>query len=340
MEVFSWLPRFGRAHARVDVFENLSKSDRDLLTLLSVSARADTEVRVPPGDKPRTVAAWTRGFALLGVIFVTGSAAIWAKDISLQPPSATVTLPPARLAFHTSATPHAARDIAVTTAHIEPAGGTVRQPTQKSSASTFTAVPVTLHASVAPRVAPPNIPNATATERLVAILARWEDLSSDGRKPADAIAALPKVSPPKASRYTSLEPPACTLLHDANLPLRRCPGVAGYALEAADARPAGYVAVLGPGGQRSELELSRIAPGGSLGKLAEWRSQGDGEPRALIVRVSLPGKRAVSSLIVAKLDSTPCVVAVVPRGPRQNERARSVADREQLKCATDATAAG
>jgi hypothetical protein len=137
------------------------------------------------------------------------------------------------------------------------------------------------------------------------------------------------------SRYTSLERTSCRLLEertaDAGSPPWRCEGLGGYALETS-ATGSPQFAVVGPDGNRSNLDLSGIALNGTLGKLAEWRGESTGRPRALIVRVSAEGRPDISSLVVAKLDDPPCIVAVIGRGPRQNEKARTAADGKQLRC--------
>ena len=291
MQIFSWLPQRRGAPVTFDLFGDLDSLDSDLPGVPSASSRLDTYERRISADQ--RVKGSRRSVALLGVVFVALSAAVWATAIVVQAPSVTATLPPARETFHGSTAPRNARNIAAT---------------------------------------------AARTDHREGFLRRAENLRFESaRNTSDAAAALPDINASKGSRYTSLEPAACTIIQEEAKPglaLRRCPGIGGFALETGDARPTGHFAIVGPDGKRSELNLSGMAPSGSLGKLAEWRAQGKGEPRALIVRVSLPGKRAVSSLIVAKLDSSPCIVAVIPRGPRQNEKARRVADGKRLECPT------
>jgi hypothetical protein len=236
------------------------------------------------------------GVALLGAVFVVGSAAFWGMNLAVEAPSSTVTLPAPRATSPARGAPVMARKAAA-----------AAMPDKQ-------------------RVAAP----AEVHEALAVGPAREQPRAEPTRDPPDRAAAATDAS--SGSRYTSLETADCAMFETGNLPVRRCAGAAGYALETGDARNADHFAILGPGSRRSELEFSRIAPGASLGKLAEWRSRGDGEPRALIVRVTRSGGQAVSSLIVARLDSTPCIVAVIPRGTRQNEKARRAADREQLNC--------
>jgi hypothetical protein len=153
---------------------------------------------------------------------------------------------------------------------------------------------------------------------------------------AEAMVMPADTSASRRSRYTSLEPRSCTILQEnadkADQRLRRCPGIDGYALETSPAGEVRHLIILKPDGQRANLDLSRIAANGSLGRLAEWRAQDNGDLRAVIVRFSAPGEQVVSSLIVAKLTPTPCIVAVIPRGAGQNEKARGVADRKNLEC--------
>jgi len=100
--------------------------------------------------------------------------------------------------------------------------------------------------------------------------------------------ALAELSDTKRSRYTSLDPTSCQIVGTAPAarPSRRCEGVAGYALEAADIGAERHLAIVTPNGDRSELDLPYIADR-SFGKVAEWRAQDStSAPRALIVRVS------------------------------------------------------
>jgi hypothetical protein len=153
----------------------------------------------------------------------------------------------------------------------------------------------------------------------------------------DSMASAKPVELPQAvrSRYTSLEPASCkplgALLPNGSSSRWRCTGPAGYALETSATDPQQF-AIIGPDGIRTQLDLSVIASDGTLGKLAEWRGDPTGRPRALIVRVSGARRAEISSLVVAKVDAAPCIVSVIARGPGQNEKARTVADRKQLTC--------
>lgn len=146
------------------------------------------------------------------------------------------------------------------------------------------------------------------------------------------------------SHYTSLEPAACKLLEqsaeEGGYWRRRCTGSAGYVLETSESDLRQDVVIIAPHSRRSELNLSSLVAKGafnSLGKTAEWRAPAQGQPRALIVRLNVasdPEARVpdISNLVVARLASPACVVAVVPPGPGQNERARAIADGRLPPC--------
>ena len=161
--------------------------------------------------------------------------------------------------------------------------------------------------------------------------------------PTPTPAPAPAVPPPTASgsRYTSLDPASCKPVAASGEPAaaarRRCPGSLDYALETGDGDPA--LAIIAPDGRRSELDLSQRVARARLGKTAEWRGTGSGGPRALIVRVDGTARGGPggtrSDLIVARLGTPACIVAVIPRGPRQNEKARAAADGDRLECIDD-----
>ena len=145
------------------------------------------------------------------------------------------------------------------------------------------------------------------------------------------------------SRYTPLDPASCELLEEnmeARHWRRRCAGFAGYALESSESHMRQDLAMVAPNGRRSELNLTRLVASGAfnrLGKTAEWRGLAGGQPRALIVRLNVaPDSDArgpeVSNLLVVRLEPPTCIVAVVRRGPHQNERARAVADGKLPAC--------
>jgi hypothetical protein len=146
------------------------------------------------------------------------------------------------------------------------------------------------------------------------------------------------------SQFTSLEPKSCRTIEQ-NLeegPYSRdvCAGVAGYKLEVSESDLRQDIDVIAPGGVKSELGLSAIVAKGafnSLGKLAEWRGADPARPQALIVRLNVAGgpngdEPDVSRLVVVRLKTPACIVAVVPPAAGQNEQARQVADGKLPDC--------
>lgn len=124
---------------------------------------------------------------------------------------------------------------------------------------------------------------------------------------------------PPGSVYTSLEPASC----QAASPARRCEGSAGYALEISRRT----MTVIGPDASRSAMDLSKLTKGSTarLGAKAEWRGAAPGHPTALIFRLN-------RSLMVARLASPACVVAIIGPQPGQNEKAREIADGKLPAC--------
>ena len=169
---------------------------------------------------------------------------------------------------------------------------------------------------------------------------RRSDLPAVASDESKSMLKSVEADPLQSSRYTSLEPASCNLLEgnaskDAS-ERHRCAGPAGYALEAMQSDVRQDLAIISPDGSRSELNLPKLVTNATFGKTAEWRGPPSGQPRALIVRINdatnKQGPKKPSNLIVARLATPACVVAVIPRGPRQNEQARAVADRKLLKC--------
>lgn len=119
--------------------------------------------------------------------------------------------------------------------------------------------------------------------------------------------------------------------------VERCAGVAGYKLDVETGDERMSIAVIAPGGKKSELSYWQVITSAfsSLGNKAEWRVQKVGrkiEPVALIVRVNAnenpenPSK-TTSYLAVAKI--TPqrtCVTDKIAASARANEEARRAAD--------------
>ena len=148
----------------------------------------------------------------------------------------------------------------------------------------------------------------------------------------------------RRSQFTSIDPAKCKLLEEnieeGGWSRRLCDGLAGYKLELTDSDLRQDIVVIPASGQRSELGLTEIVANGAfnaLGKTAEWRGAAPASPDALIVRLGVAAdpegrKPDISNLIVARLKPVACIVAVVPPGASQNERAQAIADGQLPAC--------
>jgi len=148
----------------------------------------------------------------------------------------------------------------------------------------------------------------------------------------------------RRSQFTSIDPAKCKLLEEnieeGGWSRRLCDGLAGYKLELTDSDLRQDIVVIPASGQRSELGLTEIVANGAfnaLGKTAEWRGADPASPDALIVRLGVAAdpegrKPDISNLIVARLKPVACIVAVVPPGASQNERAQAIADGQLPAC--------
>lgn len=146
------------------------------------------------------------------------------------------------------------------------------------------------------------------------------------------------------SQFTSIDPPRCKLLEqnieEGGWSRRLCDGLAGYRLELTDSDLRQDIVIIPASGERVELGLTELVAEGAfnaLGKTAEWRGADLAVPDMLIVRLGVAAdpegrKPDVSNLIVARLKPSACIVAVVPPGAGQNERARAIADGKLPAC--------
>jgi hypothetical protein len=139
-----------------------------------------------------------------------------------------------------------------------------------------------------------------------------------------------------SSVYTSLAQADCRVTEvdeESESSVSRCPGAAGYALEALEGDLRQSIDVITPDGKEHELNYWSVITGGfsTLGPRAEWRMRG-GRPIALIVRVNASedpedATRLTSYLAVAKLTPAEiCVTDRIPPSPTANEAARAAAD--------------
>ncbi len=113
-----------------------------------------------------------------------------------------------------------------------------------------------------------------------------------------------------------------------------CEGPEGWAIRISDADARQTLGVVAPGGTETKLDLSSISGGAfnAFGKTAEWRGRAARPfaPDSLVVRFTVAEQPhpapEVAYLLAIRLVPTPCLLAAVPPGPGQNQRARAVAD--------------
>ncbi len=164
-----------------------------------------------------------------------------------------------------------------------------------------------------------------------------------------ALIALAACGPAKSaaaervSHYSPLDDKACRTIEEIEETgdwTGACPGVAGYSLEWSSSDLRDDLAVIS-GKNRTDLQIPTLVANGrfdSLGKRAEWRGPAGGSPDVLIVRVHVAiaeGKSDSGRLAIARLAPTPCLVAVVPPGSGQSDRARAIADGKLPHCLKD-----
>jgi hypothetical protein len=189
-----------------------------------------------------------------------------------------------------------------------------------------------------------------AVAALVSACSQDAPPADDEASPAEAAERVETERPERQFRYTRLTD--CTLTRsapeEAGFFEHECPGEGGYRLRHVESDLRENLVVLPPGGGEHDLELPALAAGAfsSTGDTVEWRGETGTHgfaPTALIVRQSAvedpdPDISEVSYLVVARLAPTPCVIARVPPGPDQNERARAAADEGGECLATPARA--
>jgi hypothetical protein len=175
--------------------------------------------------------------------------------------------------------------------------------------------------------------STAAAEKEAEAGAESGSVATEGGPPADPV--KPASREPLA--YTSLKAEDCELIEEnrdeAGYARHRCTGYGGYTLETTESDLRQDLTVIAS--SRSTLGLTtNVAKGAfnSLGPTAEWRGKEARRPTALIVRFNVADGRDAnrpdtSNLVVIELsNSSSCIAAVVPPGPRQNELARDKAD--------------
>lgn len=163
--------------------------------------------------------------------------------------------------------------------------------------------------------------------------------NSEAALPVEAIASAP-TAPARASQYSPIDDKACRTIEEIEETgdwTGACPGIAGYKLEWSIGDLRDDLIVV-DGKERTQLSIPTLVANGafdSLGAKAEWRGPSGARPDVLIVRVHVAnaeGKSDSGRLAIARLMPQPCLVAIVPPGPAQSDRARAIADGKLPPC--------
>lgn len=159
---------------------------------------------------------------------------------------------------------------------------------------------------------------------------------------APAATGAPAV-PARASRFTKVTDAACPLVEEDKETgdfSRRCPGIAGWTVlwTSGDLRDDLSVARGKVSKSFGYPSLVAKGPFDAIGETVEWRGPAGGEPDVLVARVHVArpdGSSDSGRLAIARLGDKPCVVAIVPPGAGQSDRAREIADGSLPHCLED-----
>lgn len=174
-------------------------------------------------------------------------------------------------------------------------------------------------------------------ERDVAAQSTGAATRATATEPAVAATPAPDTAAPgRQHQYTSIA--NCRIVKEerAEMPYieRECAGPGAFTLRISDSDARQRITLIGPSSEPIDLPLNRIGGGGfsSFGQTAEWRGPAGAPfaPDSLIVRFDVAEQPnpapETSYLLVARLGRDPCLVAIVPPGPDQNDSARARAD--------------
>ena len=138
------------------------------------------------------------------------------------------------------------------------------------------------------------------------------------------------------SVYTSTKTSACRTISqsdkDAGSYEGECTGVGGYKVRVLEGDIRQTISIITPAKKKFELNFWGYYSGfSSIGEKIEWRTKG-GAPVALIARYNVAmnddPRSSRSYLMVSKIGKTSsCVVETVEPGAKQNEQARTAADK-------------
>lgn len=162
--------------------------------------------------------------------------------------------------------------------------------------------------------------------------------------PATATAVVAAAPPEgRVSRFSKLTEANCKIketIEETGDWVRTCPGVAGFTLEWSSSDLRDDLDLIA-GGKSHSLNLTTLVGKGafnSLGETLEWRGPAGQAPDVLVTRVFVSGpdgKADSGRLAIARLGPAPCLVAIVPPGAGQSDRARNIADGKLPACLKD-----
>lgn len=158
-----------------------------------------------------------------------------------------------------------------------------------------------------------------------------------------ALAPVAPAVPARASRFTKVTDAACPLVEEDKETgdfSRRCPGIAGWTVLWTSGDLRDDLAVARGKVSKSFGYPSLVAKGpfDAIGETIEWRGPAGGEPDVLVARVHVArpdGSSDSGRLAVARLGKEPCIVAIVPPGAGQSDRAHAIADGSLPQCIED-----
>ncbi|MEP7075938.1 MAG: hypothetical protein ABI878_09015 [Acidobacteriota bacterium] len=137
------------------------------------------------------------------------------------------------------------------------------------------------------------------------------------------------------SVYTSTKTNACRTIEsdpdEAGSYIGECRGVGGYRVQLIEGDIRQTLNIITPSRKKFELNFWALYTGFSaIGEKIEWRTKG-GVPVALVARYNVANAddstKSTSYLMISKIaHRSSCVTDVVTPGPKQNEKARILAD--------------
>lgn len=158
--------------------------------------------------------------------------------------------------------------------------------------------------------------------------------------PATATAVAAPAPEGRVSQFSKLTEANCKIketIEETGDWVRTCPGVPGFTLEWSSSDLRDDLDLIA-GGTSHSLNLTTLVGKGafnSLGETLEWRGPARQAPDVFVTRVFVSdpdGKADSGRLAIARLGPAPCLVAIVPPGAGQSDRARTIADGKLPAC--------